>query len=229
MSTYKLIIQNVLNLGNNFFHSSYVDDQVDNVIRVFFQIFVTNNEMNVQSKFSFFENTLNSFFIKDAKETQEIQETQKKQSKREEFIQYFFKIQKTYHVLNRFIYNYKYKRAKIVVHTDMGLNELNMEDKNVMCIFESQGTSKGTTQGTSQKYLFHIGDLIKIATVALSNSQMFFSHPLAIKNPYNNVPFCKATLYNIYFFIRFKTTIFTELFFDFFRCDFHLSHFKKRN
>jgi hypothetical protein len=54
---------------------------------------------------------------------------------------------------------------------------------------------------------------------------MFFAEPLPSKNPYNNLPFTKSNLYNIYFFIKFNTNIHDDLFFNFFRCDFNLSIF----
>jgi hypothetical protein len=56
---------------------------------------------------------------------------------------------------------------------------------------------------------------------------MFFSEPLISKNPYNNVPFNKSTLYNIYFNIREKTYIIPELIHKFFLCDFNLNKFEK--
>ena len=96
-------------------------------------------------------------------------------------------------MLNRFVYNYKYNKAKIVVDTDMGLNKLNINDHNVFCLFHN-----------NSKYLFLINDLIKIINSSLTNSYMFFSQPLPSKNPYNNLPFTKSNLYNIYLFLKFK-------------------------
>jgi hypothetical protein len=58
---------------------------------------------------------------------------------------------------------------------------------------------------------------------------MFFSEPIAIKNPYNNLPFNKSTLYNIYFFIKYNTNYYPELFFKFFHVDFNLTNFKYVN
>jgi hypothetical protein len=120
--------------------------------------------------------------------------------------------------LNRFVYNYKYKKSKIVVNTDIGLNELNESDKNVICIFDGDS-----------RYLFNINDLIKIINNSLTNSYMFFSEPKSIKNPYNNLPFKKSILYNIYLFTRYKTDKYSELLFKFFDCDFNLSIFKFKN
>jgi hypothetical protein len=54
---------------------------------------------------------------------------------------------------------------------------------------------------------------------------MFFSQPLPSKNPYNNLPFTKSNLYNIYIFLKFKTNIYNDLFLKFFHCDFNLTTF----
>jgi hypothetical protein len=135
-----------------------------------------------------------------------------------DFIDYFCKIQKIYNVLNRFVYNFKYKRAKIVVNTDMYLNQLDINNENVFCLFHN-----------NSKYLFVVNDLIKIIDTALTNSHMFFAEPLCIKNPYSNLPFNKSMLYNIYMFIRYKTHMYSELFFRFFYCNFNISLFKNKN
>jgi len=58
---------------------------------------------------------------------------------------------------------------------------------------------------------------------------MHFSEPKCIKNPYDNIPFQKSTLYNIYFYIRYKTDYYPELFFKFFNVDFNLTSFKINN
>jgi len=100
----------------------------------------------------------------------------------------------------------------------MGLNYINVNNKDVICIFHN-----------NSKYLFVITDLIKIINSALTNSYMFFSEPLCIKNPYDNLAFTKATLYNIYFYVRFKTTYRPELLFKFFQSNFKLNLFKFRN
>lgn len=203
MSTYKTIIKNILKTDNNVFLYNYIDDGIDNIIKSFFDLLL-NKEINVKTKFAFLKETLTNFLIKNSKE--------------DSFIRYFCKIQKAYHILNRFVYHYKFKKAKIVVNADMCLNELAPNDKNVICILHN-----------NSKYLFHINDLIKIINCALTNSHMHFSEPKCIKNPYNNIPFEKSTLYNIYFFIRYKTDYYPELFFKFFRVDFNLTAFKINN
>jgi len=136
---------------------------------------------------------------------------------REDFIQYFCKIQRTYNALSKFAFIYKYKKSVMSVTQDMGLNDINISNKNVLCIYDK-----------NTRYLFNINDIIKIINTSLTNAFMFFAEPLPIKNPYNNLPFTKANLYNIYFFINFNTNIHADLFDKFFHCDFDLSIFYKK-
>lgn len=202
MTTLSLIINRVLNLDNNIFFKNYKDDNIDISFKLLFNAII-KIPITIKTKFIFFKETLEHFLIKD---------------KKEEFIDYFCKVQKTYNTFNRFAYNYKYKKTQIVVNTDMGLNEINENDKNVICIFHN-----------NSKYLFLINDLIKIINSSLTNSYMFFSEPKCIKNPYDNLPFNKSNLYNIYFFIKFKTSCRPELVFKFFQSNFKLNLFKFRN
>ena len=201
--TYKLIIKNILKMDNSVFIYNYIDDGIDNIIKLVFEMLLYK-EINIKNKYAFFKESLNNFLIKHHKE--------------DSFITYFCKIQKIYNILNRFVYNYKFKKASTVVTTDMFLNEINANDKNVICILHN-----------NSKYLFHINDLIKIINSALSNAYMYFSEPKCIKNPYDNIPFKKSTLYNIYFFIRYKTDYYPELFFKFFKADFNLTIFKNKH
>lgn len=204
METYKLIIKKIIKTDLNYFFFDYKEDKsIKFYVKLSFNLFERN--LNVDNKFKNLSEILNGFLLKDIKN-------------REEFIDYFYKIQKTYNSLNRFVYNYKSKKIKIVVNTDMGLNELSKTDKNVICIIDN-----------NSKYLFHVNDLIKIINASLTNSYLFFSEPKSVKNPYNNLPFNKSTLYNIYFYIRYKTDYYPELFFKFFECNFNLTKFKFLN
>ena len=202
MITYNLIIKNIAHTDIDFFSPDYKETVVDPFIRLAFSI-IQGVNLTTATKYKFFYDTLNGFLI-NGHET--------------EFINYFCKIQKTYNILNRFVFNYKYKKAKIVTDTDMFLNKLHINDKNIICIFQD-----------NSKYLFNINDLIRISYTSLTNAYMFFSEPLPIKNPYNNIPFKKSDLYNIYFFIRHKTNLYPDLYFHFFNCDFNLSNFKYKN
>jgi hypothetical protein len=204
MDTYSLIVKNVIKPETNFLQTNYKPDGVDGTFKILFGLFLNDTVINVKNKIIFFEKTLQHFLIKNKRE--------------DEFTSYFCKIQRIYNMLNKLVYNYKYKKSKIVVNTDMCLNELVENSKNVICIFNN-----------NSKYLFHIKDLIKIINSALTNSHMFFSEPISIKNPYDNVPFTKSTLYNIYFFIKYKTDYYPELFFKFFDVNFNLTNFMEKN
>ena len=198
-TSYNFIIHNIIKPDNTCFSPTYKPDGISGHLKILFSIFIKNKTINTKNKFIFFKESLDHFLIK---------------KKVDEFIYYFYKIQKTYNVLNKFVYNYKYKKANLVVDTDMALNKLEINSKNVMCIFENNA-----------KYLFHINDLIKIINNSLTNSQSFFCQPISVKNPYNNLQFNKSVLYNIYFFIRNKTDYYPELIFKFFFCDFNLTVF----
>jgi hypothetical protein len=86
-----------------------------------------------------------------------------------------------------------------------------------MCIFQH-----------NFKYLFHALDLIKITNYALTHCDSFFAEPKPLKNPYNNMPFSKSNLYNIYFYIRYNTTLRPDLLFKYFDVNFNLTEFNSK-
>ena len=171
-------------------------------IRLLFQM-LTSQIKNNKQKYKCLYELLQNFLIENNKEDQLV------------FRETFFKIQRIYYVLNRFAYKWKFKKAKIIVNTDMCLNELTEGNTNVISIIQDKS-----------KYLFNIRDLINIVETALTSSNNFFIQPKCVKNPYNNVPFNKSTLYNIYFFVKFNTHYYSELFYKYFNCDFNLTTFK---
>ena len=178
---FSLIIKKILRTENNIFSFNY--DKTDKIDLLYKATFISYDNLHFKdgefipfntNKFLFLDNALNAFMIKGQREN--------------EILDYFCKIQKIYHALNKFAFIIKYKKAKIVVNTDMQLNEINETNQNVICLYQEKA-----------KYLFKIFDLLKIINISLSNSYQFFVEPLCIKNPYNNIPFNKSTLYNIYY------------------------------
>ena len=183
-------------------------DKADNVcndeliLQINFEIFF-NMSYSIKQKFEFYHNiNKNEFFTRE---------------QCTKFNNKFYVIQRTCAGFNKFAYIYKYKKAHIVVDTDMGLNKINVTDKNVMCIFQN-----------NFKYLFHVLDLIKITNYALTHCDSFFAEPKPLKNPYNNIPFNKSNLYNIYFYIRYNTTLRPELLFKYFDVHFSLTDFHSK-
>ena len=190
------ITNKVLNMDNNVFSLNYdSSDPIKPIMQLVFMSLVKNR---YNSKFVMFKEAIISFL----------------KFSRHDFINHFCKIQKTYHAFSRLAFLYKYKKSSMSVTTDIGLNDITIHDKNVLCVYH-----------VNSRYLFSVNDLIKIVNTSLTNSYMLFSQPLISKNPYNNLPFTKSNLYNIYFFIKFNTNIYDELFFKFFNCNFNLSSF----
>ena len=96
METYKLIIKKIIKTDINFFAPDYKEDEtIKFYIKMSFILFV--KDVNIRNKYKNLSKTLDGFLLTDKK-------------KREEFIDYFYKIQKTYNTLNRFVYNYKFKK-----------------------------------------------------------------------------------------------------------------------
>jgi hypothetical protein len=185
--------------AQNFFREKEITNSF--LIFIFNNLIIANN-LTIQSKFDFFINTLNNVFFTE--------------KQKEAFINIFCIIQKTYFALSKFAYIYKYKRSKIVVDFDLYLIPIDINNKNSICLLQD-----------NNKYYFKINDLINIINTSLCNSPMFFSEPLITKNPYNNLPFNKSTLYNIYFNIKAKTIMIPDLIHKFFLCNFDLNNFEK--
>ena len=178
--------------------------QNDNKWKISLLFSIINKNINSsKSKYKQYYEFLNNFLIINSEQD------------KEDFKSTFSKAQRIYNILNRFAYNYKFKKAKIVVNTDMCLNELNEGNKNVISIIQN-----------NSKYLFNVKDLINIIDTSLTSSNSFFVQPKKIRNPYNNVAFNKSTLYNIYFFIKFNTNYYSDLLYKFFECNFNMGTFK---
>jgi hypothetical protein len=198
MNTFDTIVYKIINLNNNIFSPKYdKTDAVAGIYKIFFHILVDNTKTNLyKSKLQFFIETINNFYLSE------------KHEERNEFMDYFRQIQRTYHTLNRLCFKYKIKKTKQIVNTDLELNEISIGQKK-----------------------FKIQDLLKIIYTSLTNTYMFFCEPITIKNPYNNIPFNKSILYYIYFYLINNTYIgyikhdHIDLFFKFKQCNFNMTKF----
>ena len=196
MNTFFLIIKRYFKLLDDNFQN------FDSLQKIIYFMLINKKEYSMEVKFKFFNVEINNIFLTE--------------EQKEDFINIFCKIQKTYFALSRFAYIYKYNKAKVVVDTDLCLNPIDINNKNSICLFQEKN-----------KYYFKINDLINIINNSLSNSPNFFSDPLITKNPYNNMPFNKSTLYNIYFNIITNTKIIPELIHKFFLSNFDIDKFEK--
>lgn len=166
------------------------------------ELYTTSDFLNEKYKFlsSIFENV----FFND--------------TNKELFLTDFSKIQKVYFALSKFARICKYKKSNVKINTDLYINELDESMKNVFVLYED-----------GSRYFFSASDLVNIMNSSLSHTYMFFSEPLKPKNPYNNLPFNKSTLYNIYFFMKKCPFIMPQLFEQFFICNFDIKLFKSEN
>ena len=164
------IIDENKKIDNNNGSSSNLDKTDITLVNVFLNNFILSKDYSIKQKYKFIKQTLENIFI-------------------ESDIKYFFmdkiqKIQKIYFALNKFSFYYKLKKSKVIVNHDLYLNPIDNE-KNSICIFQDNGI-----------YKFILSDLVNIINNSLSNSSFFFSEPLPCRNPYNNIPFNKSTLFN---------------------------------
>ena len=137
---------------------------------------------------------------------------------KERIITIFSKSQKCYYAFSRLARIYKNNKYPIIVHNDLMLNPLNINNKNTFILIENKC-----------KYLFSLNDLVLIVETAISNSPNFFSYPLSPLNPYNNEPFTYSTLYNIYFMLKESGRLMSILFHLYFLENFNKNKFVENN
>jgi hypothetical protein len=137
---------------------------------------------------------------------------------RMDFMLAFATAQRMYYALSRFARAVKFRLSRYRNSEDMFMNPIKSTDRNVISILQH-----------GQLYLFTITDLKRIIDTALSHSPWFFNEPLSVKNPYNNIPFQKADLYNIYFFMKSRIIHMSALFHQYFLSNFNLGHFRDEN
>jgi hypothetical protein len=175
----------------------------DKLIIITFNILLLTPFYNTKTKFDFLSSIRDNKFYDD--------------SVKNMIYEVFYQVQKKYHLLNRFAYRYKYRKATIAIDSDLSLTKI-----------KSSHTTMTILQN-NQKYLFTLFDLKRIIDTSLSNSPYHFSHPLPIKNPYNNLPFEKSVLYNMYFFMKKSDFVIPTLFHQYFLSNFNLNKFQEDN
>jgi len=134
------------------------------------------------------------------------------------FLERFCSAQRKYWALTRLVYRYKFQKATCLIQKDLILNPIRETQHNVITILQHK-----------TKYLFTVLDLRNIIENALCHSPNFFADPLPPKNPYNNLPFNKSTLYHIYFFMKRGDFVMSEIFHKYFLSNFNLKEFQDQN
>ena len=136
----------------------------------------------------------------------------------EEVLEVIYKAQGIYKAFSSLARICRRKYTNNSIDTDLLLNPINENDRNVIKIYQSKSN-----------YLFTIKDLINHIETSLSNTENYFAKPLEIKNPYNNLVFSYAILYNIYFKVRQSNYKMPMLFHNYFLCNFDMNNFKIEN
>jgi hypothetical protein len=128
------------------------------------------------------------------------------------------KTQRTYHAFSRLSRIYRHKQTPVQINTDLYMNDLTPSHKNTFVLLDHD-----------KIYYFSLNDLAKIILDALTYSYLFFPEPKVCKNPYNNIPFTKSTMYNIYFQMKTYFCVVPRLIQLCFEADFNIYLFKKLN
>jgi hypothetical protein len=65
---------------------------------------------------------------------------------REEILDNFYKIQKIYHGFARLVHNYKYKKANLIIETDLIMNPIKENSRCIFCLYQQwQKTNREKT------------------------------------------------------------------------------------
>ena len=133
-------------------------------------------------------------------------------------INLFQKSQRCYYAFSKLARIFRLKHTPVQITTDLYMSDLCVWHKNTFVLLD-----------TNRIYYFSLKDLSRIITEALTFSYSFFSEPTVCKNPYNNIPFSKSALYNMYFQMKSTFCIVPTFIQLFFESDFDIYKFKKRN
>ena len=137
---------------------------------------------------------------------------------RQDILSILQKTQRIYHAFSKVARVYRHKHTPVQINTDLYMNDLTLSNPTTFVLLDHD-----------KIYYFSLNDLAKIMIDSLTYSYMFFIEPKVCKNPYNNVPFTKSTLYNMYFQMKSVFCVVPPLIHAFFMSDFNVFLFKKQN
>ena len=153
-------------------------------------------------------------------------------AQKSDFVQVFGKIQRHVAAWRCFIRRAKFVHNIKPVRSDkyfFNKEDLLLNDIPVQAL-ETQTADYVSVFEKGRWYSFSRSEMMNLMNSALSNSMDFFAAPLRIKNPYTNLAFSKANLYNLYFFLK-SNDHFPHLpIIDaFYACDFDMAEFSKQH
>jgi hypothetical protein len=128
------------------------------------------------------------------------------------------KTQRSYLALIRFANMVRHKLGKEKIDVDLHMEPIDIRSKYAICLYHN-----------GAKYFFKLTDLVNIIENAVTNSNDLVENPLFPKNPYNNMPFTKTNLYNIYYRIKFAFNVIPQWLHLFYISNFDIAVFKVEN
>ena len=131
------------------------------------------NPSGFRNKFQVLKDVLQSFSMKT--------------ESKDKFCNVFNKSQRHYFAFCKLAYIYKLRKYTHAVDTDLYLNKLSPSQKNVISVIQNK-----------KIYLFTLQDLTKIIVNSLTICDDMFIAPKSPKNPYNNMDFSKADIFNLF-------------------------------
>lgn len=138
---------------------------------------------------------------------------------KETILEIFGKSQKIYHALSRFALICKIKKRNYIVEHDMYYNPIDKTDNTTIIVIQNK-----------QNYLFKVTDIVNIIETAICTATSeFFIEPKFPVNPYNNLPFSFADMYNVYFRLKSLGFVIPKLIHGFFLCNFDIDLFLLEN
>ena len=128
----------------------------------------------------------------------------------------FYKAQRIYHILYRFVQKCKITKMKIF-NVDCDLRMAPFNPTTMIQLSE-----------TKCIYTFNIYDLINVILTSLSQQSHMFVNPQPPKNPYTNIHFRINNLYNIYIKCRELNITVPPLLSFFYECEFDIDMLKQK-
>jgi hypothetical protein len=107
------------------------------------------------------------------------------------FEQMFCRVQRAYYGFARLARIWRLRKSPVQISCDLFMTPLDPSHKHTFQLLQQNNI-----------YYFSTRDLCKLITNSITNSAFLFSDPKVAKNPYNNIVFSKADLYNMYWKIR---------------------------
>lgn len=132
--------------------------------------------------------------------------------------EHFYKAQRKFHVLYRFIQKVKTKKFTTLYNVDCDLRLAPFDPNTLIELVEKRCL-----------YKFNIYDLINVITTALYQQYSMISNAQFPKNPYTNLDFSKHNLYNIYIRCLTKRIDIPDIIRKFFAEEFDLNSFFEKH